>query len=339
MVDRADLAGSFAAAQVPAWLVHAAVCPEDRAQLSIESRAVRCTHCERTFAVRDGVVSLLPDRLRHLADEQPPGDANAPDEVRWIEEELRWWDPVWASESVQPHSPRSGLRGRSRERQLFRHVRGRVGLSPIVLELGAGSSRTVAGLWPPASADVRYCATDVSLPALRAGRRILGSGCASVQCDAVEWPFAEGVADVVIVLGVLHHLRDWRRALERACRSVRPGGFLLLHEAVTKPRILANRRRGGLDDSWTSPHEGDVPAEALRAHLEQFGRVVRWHGEESPMRFGLVRLLIHPHRYDVLENSRALTMVFNAADQALGRSLGRSMPSLGFNEVTAVWQR
>jgi SAM-dependent methyltransferase len=337
--NRADVPASSATACVPAWFTHAAVCPEDRAQLSIDIGAIRCTRCERSYAVRDGVVSLLPDRLRHLAEVQPRvGDANAPEDVRWIEEELRWWDPVWAKESVQPHSPRSGLRGRSRERQLFRHVRGRVRPSPLVLELGAGSSRTVAGLWPPASADVRYCATDVSLSALRAGRRILGRGYASVQCDAVEWPFAEGVADVVIVLGVLHHLVDWRRALERACRTVRPGGFLLLHEAVTKPRILATRRPGGLDDSWTSPHEGDVPAEALRAELQRYGRVVRWRGEESPMRFGLVRLLIHPHRYDVLENSRPLTMLFNAADQALGRALGHVVPSLGFNEVTAVWQ-
>jgi SAM-dependent methyltransferase len=325
-------------APVPAWLAHAAVCPEDRASLSIDAGAVRCTRCERAFPVRDGVVSLLPDRLRHLAGEQPAGDADAPEEVRWIEDELRWWDPVWAKESVEPYSPRSGLRGRSRERHLFRHVRDRAGPSPLVLELGAGSSRTVAGLWPPASAGVRYCATDVSLPALRAGRQILGPGCASVQCDGVEWPFAEGVADVVIVLGVLHHLADWRQALERACLTVRPGGFLLLHEAVTKPRILAGRRPGGLDDSWTSPHEGDVPADALRAHLERYGRVLHWRGEESPMRFGLVRLLVHPHRYDVLERSRALTMAFNAADQAFGRTLGRVAPSLGFNEVTAVWQ-
>lgn len=334
MVDSAA-----AAPALPAWLAEAAVCPEDRVPLAIDAGAVRCTHCERTFAVRDGVVSLLPDRLRHLADEQPAGDPNAPEEVRWIEEELRWWDPVWAKESLQPHSPRSGLRGRSRERRLFRHVRGRVGPSPLVLELGAGSSRTVAGLWPPARAGLRYCATDVSLPALRAGRRILGPGCASVQCDGAAWPFAEGIADVVIILGVLHHLADWQRALERACRSVRPGGFLLLHEAVTKPRILAGRRTDGVDDSWTSPHEGDVSAAALRAELEHHGRVVRWHGEESPMRFGLVRLLIHPHRYDVLESSRLLTMVFNAADQALGRTLGRIAPSLGFNEVTVVWQR
>ena len=122
-----------------------------------------------------------------------------------------------------------GLRGRSREKHLLGRVRDRVGDHPTVIEMGAGVSRTVAGLWPTGP---RYVATDISLPALQAGRRMLDPRTASVQCDAVTWPFRESSADVVLILGVLHHLSDWRAALERACRTVRPGGFLLLHEAV-----------------------------------------------------------------------------------------------------------
>jgi SAM-dependent methyltransferase len=206
--------------------------------------------------------------------------------------------------------------------------------------MGAGSSRTIAGLWPPSEGGLRYVATDMSLPALQAGRRILGPAAASVQCDAVTWPFREGSADVVLILGVLHHLSDWRAALERACRTVRPGGFLLLHEAVSKPRVLARLRSHGVDDSWVSPHEGDVPAPTLRAELERHGRVLRWHGEESPLRFALVRYLIHRRdRYDLLESSPALTSTFNALDQAFGQTFGRLSPSLGFNEVSVVWQR
>ena len=169
---------------------------------------------------------------------------------------------------------------------------------------------------------------------------MLGPQTASVQCDAVTWPFRESSADVVLILGVLHHLSDWRAALERACRTVSPGGFLLLHEAVTKPRVLARWRAGGMDDGWVSPHEGDVPASALRAELERGGEILHWHGEESPLRFGMVRYLVtRPGRHELLESSPALTIAFNALDQAFGRGPGRLFPSLGFNEVTAVWQR
>ena len=326
---------------VPEWLPEAAQCPEDAGLLQREPGAVRCETCGRAFPVEGGVVALLPDRLAHLHRPPPAPEAGATaSDVRWIEDELHWWNPWWEQTSLKPHSPRAGLRGRSRERHLFRHVRDQVGPRPLVVEMGAGNSRTIAGLWPPASNGLRYVATDVSAPALLGGRRILGPKAASVQCDAVSWPMREGVADIVLVLGVLHHLSDWRAALERACATVRPGGFLLMHEAVTKPQVLRRVRHGGMDDGWVSPHEGDVPAGVLRAELEQRGTVKDWRGEESPLRFGLVRYLITNRGLDDrLESSPRVTALLDVLDQLFGRGPGRLVPSLGFNEVTAIWQR
>jgi SAM-dependent methyltransferase len=323
-----------------------ACCPDCRGQL-VE---LTCSSCARSFAVSDGVVELLPLPLAHMAvHPSPPGargvvrgryattiDPTRSDEhVRWVEDEMAWWDPRYATDSPRAFSPDSGLRGRSRERNLLCPVRSRLGPRPLVIEMGAGTSLTAAGLLGRA----RYIATDVSASALRAGRAVLAPDAVSVQCDAVGWPFREGVADVVMILGVLHHLSDWRAALDRACRTVRPGGFLLLHEAVTKPRVLGRWRSRGVDDDWVSPHEGDVPRAELLAFLRARGVVERVHGEESPLRFALVRYLIHyGNRYALLDRSRALTMAFNGLDQAFGRTLGRAFPSLGFNEVTVVWR-
>jgi SAM-dependent methyltransferase len=309
-----------------------ACCPDCRGALE----ELRCVECGRAFAVSEGVVELLPLRLAHMAVGAGGGAVALDEHVRWVEDEMEWWNPRWEGEPTHPYSPVAGLRGRSREKNLFGVVRGRVGPRPLVIEMGAGTSLTAAGLLGPA----RYVATDVSSSALRVGRGVLSPDAVSVQCDAVVWPFREGVADLVIVLGVLHHLSDWRAALDRACRTVRPGGFLLLHEAVTKPRVLGRWRSRGVDDDWVSPHEGDVPREELLAFLGSRGVLERVRGEESPMRFGLVRYLIHRgNRYAVLERSRALTMAFNGLDQVFGRTLGRVFPSLGFNEITVVWRR
>lgn len=322
-------------------LLEAAVCPEDRGMLSQQAGIVRCGVCSREFTTDEEVLILLPDRLAHLRHSPPEPHTRSDDhDVRWIEDEMEWWNPWHERNELLPAHPRSGLRGRSRERNLLRHVRDRVGQHPLVIEMGAGTSRTVAGLWPPSEGGLQYIATDVSLSALRAGRRILGPQATSVQCDAVGWPFREGIADVVLVLGVLHHLSDWHAALERAYRTVRPGGFLLLHEAVTKPRLFARFRDHGLNDDWTSPHEGNVPAGILRSELERHGQLLRWRGEESPLRFALVRYMIHrKNRHDLLESSPALTITFNALDQLFGKGMGRLSPSFGFTEITAVWQR
>jgi SAM-dependent methyltransferase len=305
-------------AMLPTWFPSLACCPEDRGALD---GLLRCGECGRAYAVRDGVVELMPEQLT---------------DAGWVQDELAWWDPRYDRPPGRPFSPRAGLRGRSRERNLFRWVRGRLGARPLVIEMGAGDSLTMAGLMP----DARYVATDVSPAALRTGRALLGEDAVSVLCDAVGWPFREDVADVVLILGVLHHLSDWRTALDRACRTVRPGGFLLLHEAVTKPRILGRFRETGIDDHWTSPHEGDVPRDELLAFLRERGEVERWQGEESPLRFALVRYVVQRYElYDRLERSPAMAIGLNAADQAFGRTLGSLFPSLGFNEVTVVWRR
>jgi SAM-dependent methyltransferase len=323
---------------LPSWLVDVLVCPEDGGALQRGDSALTCASCGRVFAPREGVLELLPDRLAHVAAGAAGTGADA--SAEWIDDELRWWNPWFESVSAAPLSPRSGLRGRSRELHLLRHVRARLGPSPVVIEMGAGTSRTIAGLWPPSGKGLRYVATDISPAALRAGRANLGPGAASVQCDAVAWPVREEAADVVLILGVLHHLSDWPAALNHACRTVRPGGFLLMHEAVSKPRVLGRFRSEGVDDHWVSPHEGDVPEERLRAELETRGSVRHWHRELSPLRFGLERWLINKRGLDDrLERSRAMTMAFNGADQAFGRTFGRVAPSLGFNEVSVVWQR
>jgi SAM-dependent methyltransferase len=315
------------------------VCPQDGGRLAASGSGVRCVECGRDFALREGVLELLPDRLAHVGAAAEASGSGDP-AVGWIEDELRWWNPWFETVSSAPLSPKSGLRGRSRELHLFRHVRGALPSSPLVVEMGAGTSRTIAGLWAPAAHGLRYVATDISRPALLAGRGSLGPSVASVQCDAVGWPVREGVADLVIVLGVLHHVSDWAAALARACRAVRPGGFLLLHEAVTKPRVLARFRAEGVDDHWVSPHEGDVAESELRAALDGAGTVLRWRSELSPLRFGMERWLINKRGLDDrLERSRAMTMAFNGLDQAFGRTFGRVAPSLGFNEVSVVWQR
>lgn len=352
--------------EVLPWLLDVVTCPEDAGPLRADPAGARCERCSRSFPLEGGVLVLLPDRLAHLREASgdeaeavahahdhggaghvhaagghghPPVHESA-EPVRWIEDELRWWNPWHARESIEPHSARAGLRGRARERNLVRHVRPQLPPGAMVVEMGAGTSRTVAGLLPPGPSGMRYVATDVSPPALRRGRSVLGEGVASVQCDAVTWPVREAVADLVLVLGVLHHLSDWRAAVERACGAVRPGGFLVLHEVVAKPRVLARWRTRGVNDDWVSPHEGDVPGRALRAELERHGEIVRWAGEESPLRFALVRYLIHRgDRYARLESSPALTAAFNALDQLFGRTLGRLFPSLGFHEATVVWRR
>ena len=293
--------------EVLPWLLEVVTCPEDAGPLRVDPAGARCERCGRSFpfdgrraraaagpagtsprGVRrrgrgGGTAPTTTAARRHVhaagGHGHPPVHESA-EPVRWIEDELRWWNPWHARESIEPHSPRAGLRGRARERNLVRHVRPQ--LAARRGRGGDGRGHEPHRRRPASARAVRAALRGHGRLAAGAPARPLhprrGRRVRAVRRGHVAR--ARGVADLVLVLGVLHHLSDWRAAVERACGAVRPGGFLVLHEVVAKPRVLARWRTRGVNDDWVSPHEGDVPGGALRAELERHGEIVRRAGEE-----------------------------------------------------------
>jgi SAM-dependent methyltransferase len=79
-----------------------------------------------------------------------------------------------------------------------------------------------------------------------------------VPCDYVKplidgrMPFKDGRFDLVLCLGVLHHIPNVTTVLEELYRCLSPGGYLLLREPIvsmgdwTKPRPSATKRERGI---------------------------------------------------------------------------------------------
>jgi SAM-dependent methyltransferase len=90
----------------------------------------------------------------------------------------------------------------------------------LVLDVGTGSGRhshQAAML----GADVVAC--DLG-DAIDVARRNLPDSVLTIQADAEDLPLAEASFDLVMAIGVLHHLPDTGRALRRIVRHARPGG-------------------------------------------------------------------------------------------------------------------
>ncbi|MCP4686780.1 MAG: SDR family NAD(P)-dependent oxidoreductase, partial [Desulfobacterales bacterium] len=109
-----------------------------------------------------------------------------------------------------------------------------------VLEIGAGTGATTAGILPLLeNRCAEYMFTDISPGFLtRAGARFtdapfLRRRILDIEKSPGAQGFRAGARDVVLAVNVLHATRDLGQTLEHARQLLKPGGLLLLLEAVT----------------------------------------------------------------------------------------------------------
>ena len=155
-----------------------------------------------------------------------------------------------------------------------------------------------------------------------------------VQCTAAAMPFRRESVDVLLSLGVLHHLPLWQASLDHVLDLLKPGGWMLFNEAVTKPRVLGTIRRQSLIAGIDSPHEGEIALCELLNILEQRGHLISKHATNTPLRVLLVWMLGY-----AIEHSLLLTKLTLGLDQVFLKTAGRAFKSFGAGEVLGIFER
>ncbi len=202
-------------------------CPVCRAPLDETASGLRCTGCEASFPVEDGIPRLLDDRLPSIAEKRREIDGWAamaraegwyePDDevdshLPYLCRDLGWDDKTWRANE---HSFSLLL-----ERYVRRGMR--------VLEVGAAKCWAAQHLVP---LGCEYVGTDI----LADDRIGLGRGAfyerrvgpfLRVQADGEHLPFASGSFDLAYCVAALHHALDLGAMVSELARVTRRGGVV-----------------------------------------------------------------------------------------------------------------
>ena len=109
-------------------------------------------------------------------------------------------------------------------------------MSGSVLEIGGGSgvmAEAMARRFP----DARITTTDIDPAMVQAARRRLRQvpNTIAQEADTTSLPFSDASFDHVVSFLMLHHVIEWRQALQEAGRVLRPGGSLHGYDLTDSP--------------------------------------------------------------------------------------------------------
>jgi len=183
-----------------------------------------CTACRQRYPVIAGTVRMLDEEgLARLARDYPEaaielghdrlssGDGNSTRQRTADSFAYEWAHfgqdrPEWRQnflDYLRPHAPESFA-------------------GKLVLDVGAGSGRHSA---QAAALGAHVVAIDLGR-SIDVARRNLPPEVLTVQADAERLPFGPDTFDLVMSIGVLHHLPDTQRVLNGLVPFVAPGGYL-----------------------------------------------------------------------------------------------------------------
>jgi SAM-dependent methyltransferase len=110
----------------------------------------------------------------------------------------------------------------------------------VIADVGSGEGQTFRHLIAPlCDAETLYVAIDISLAALRLNRRLNPHvNSAFILSVASPLPLRTSSVDIALYFGILHHAPRKESSLCMDASVIKAGGYVLLHEALDRPRLL-----------------------------------------------------------------------------------------------------
>jgi ubiquinone/menaquinone biosynthesis C-methylase UbiE/uncharacterized protein YbaR (Trm112 family) len=229
-----------------------------------------CDTCKLIYAVKQGIPILLPQKARNYSLEyesvknimtkvstctqQSPNIISKETLKEYINNTLvllesfrdmtswEWEDEAfWNKEYQKEIHARSWKNWNDRIWQrefLVKHLINETKLnSKNILDVGCGEGQNFRLLISKYCDEATlYIATDISLAALKLNQlRNTHNNSLYILCSADKLPFHKETIDVLCYFGILHHTERKARTISQDSKLVKSGGYILIHEALSRP--------------------------------------------------------------------------------------------------------
>jgi ubiquinone/menaquinone biosynthesis C-methylase UbiE len=234
---------------------------------------------------------------------------NTEDRVWELEEES-----YWESKSYQSLPGRCfNHRILERDKFVFHFLRDKM-KGKRLLEVGCGTATTVRDLLNPLQYGYFYVGTDIASKPMRFGKKFIRSG-DFVQCVCGKMPFGPNIFDVLLCLGVIHHLPGGEDNIPLLSRSLRKNGyFVACEEVLVKSafsQMLSNAWGTKFENQFgkPSPREKGLDRDSFIEKIRRIGDIVVFRKNNSPV-MGLLLYLVYKISVKVAVNRIVLELVF-----------------------------
>jgi len=247
----------------------------------------------------------------------------------WEKDEMGYWERKYSFAS--PLFPPS-YRLFERERFLLRWLRNNIRGKPVI-EIGCYFPHEIILLLNPSKYKYDYVGFDVARDALRQAKKYLPDGM-FVRYSAISLPFKEESFDIMLSLGVLHHLPGGTENISQLSRYLVRKGLFALTEAVERRTLTGTLGRLGGESS--SPHEGRLnPDKLIRACVES-GKISHF-GKNNSIILGL--FLVPIDVFPILQESKSYLRFIIATDQFAIKTLGRIWSLFDAGAYFLIWKK
>jgi len=193
----------------------------------------------------------------------------------WELEEKKHWEG--RSYSL---SPKLCFRHRhlEREKYVFSFLRDKI-KGKHLLEIGCGTSYRIRDLLNPLQHNYFYVGTDVASKPMRIAKKFMVGD--FVQCVGRKMPFKASVFDVVLCLGVIHHLPGGDENIPLLSNLLRKYGYFIAAETMLKkvPFTTLSRAFKTKIEKQSSPHENRLDKERFIKNVQKIGELTGFKGD------------------------------------------------------------